>query len=135
MSSIHSTGGVAGAKAADFERAERVSKAAPVQTDRGQTNEEQSSLNAKQLKQAEQKGEHLSVGQEHLVKAIEKAIEAVKGHLTSLDFSIHDQTKEIMVKVKDKETGEIIREIPPEKTLDLLAKLQEMAGLFVDERR
>jgi len=29
----------------------------------------------------------------------------------------------------------VIREIPPEKSLDFLAKVQEMMGLFVDVRR
>jgi flagellar protein FlaG len=40
-----------------------------------------------------------------------------------------------MVKVMDKEDGKVIREIPPEKTLDLVAKLWELAGILVDERR
>jgi flagellar protein FlaG len=40
-----------------------------------------------------------------------------------------------MVKVINSDTNEIIREIPPEKTLDLVAKMWEMAGIIVDERR
>jgi flagellar protein FlaG len=33
----------------------------------------------------------------------------------------------------NRETGEVIREIPPEKFLDMVAKLQELAGILVDE--
>jgi flagellar protein FlaG len=42
-------------------------------------------------------------------------------------FSIHEGTGEIIVKLEDINTGEVIREIPPEKLLDLVAKMQEMA--------
>ncbi|MEG1888510.1 MAG: flagellar protein FlaG, partial [Lachnospiraceae bacterium] len=35
----------------------------------------------------------------------------------------------------DKETKKVIKEFPAEKTLDLIAKAWEIAGLLVDERR
>jgi flagellar protein FlaG len=91
--------------------------------------------NTQELKQAELQGEHLTISDAQLVKAIEHAIKAVQGKTTSLEFSIHQRTKLISVKVLDKDTGEIIREIPPEKSLDFVAKLWEMAGILVDERR
>ena len=40
-----------------------------------------------------------------------------------------------MVKVIDKDTDEIIREIPSEKVLDMVAKMWELNGLLVDEKR
>ena len=40
-----------------------------------------------------------------------------------------------MVKVIDAETNEVIREIPPEKILDLVATIWEMMGLIIDEKR
>ena len=39
-----------------------------------------------------------------------------------------------MVKVINEETGEIIREIPPEKILDMVAKMWELAGILVDRK-
>jgi flagellar protein FlaG len=87
------------------------------------------------LKKAELRGENYNISDEQLVKSIEKALRAVAGKTTSLHFSVHEKTKLIAVKVLDADTGEVIREIPPEKTLDFVAKLWEMAGLFVDERR
>lgn len=83
----------------------------------------------------ERQGGKVTIGEEALVKVIEKANKAIAGVSTSLEFSVHEKTNSIMVKVLDKETGEIIREIPPEKTLDLVAKLWELAGILVDERR
>lgn len=50
-----------------------------------------------------------------------------------LHFKIHEPTKEIIARIVNRETGEVIREIPPEKFLDMLARLQELAGVFVDE--
>nr|WP_275984078.1 flagellar protein FlaG [Paenibacillus hamazuiensis] len=88
-----------------------------------------------ELKSAEENGEHMSISEEQLVKAIERAVKAAQGHSLRLDISIHKQTEEVMVKVIDKDSGKVIREVPPEKKLDLLAKLWEMAGILVDERR
>jgi len=54
---------------------------------------------------------------------------------TGLSFKYHDETNRISITVRDTDTDEIIREIPPEKALDMLAKAWEMAGLLVDEKR
>lgn len=54
---------------------------------------------------------------------------------TQLSFKYHEDTNRISITVTDSDTDEVIREIPPEKALDMLAKAWEMAGLLVDERR
>ena len=56
-------------------------------------------------------------------------------HHTQLSFKYHEDTNRISITVTGSDTDEVIREIPPEKTLDMLAKAWEMAGLLVDERR
>jgi flagellar protein FlaG len=89
----------------------------------------------KDLKVALLQGRKISLGEEELIKVIEKANKAIQGITTTCEFRIHEATKQIMVKVMDKETGETIREIPPEKVLDIVAKLWEKAGIIVDERR
>ena len=58
------------------------------------------------------------------VRRANRALEAVD---IQAKFSIHEGTGEIVVKLEDINTGEVIREIPPEKLLDLVAKMQEMA--------
>ncbi|OCT13215.1 flagellar biosynthesis protein FlaG [Paenibacillus pectinilyticus] len=88
----------------------------------------------KDLKQAQAQGQNIPISEQQLVKAIERAIKAVEGTSTTLDFSIHQATKHIIVKVLDKDTGNVIREIPNEKSLDFLAKVWETAGAMVDER-
>ncbi len=54
---------------------------------------------------------------------------------TSAQFSYHEKTKRISVKIFDKDTNEVIREIPPEETLDMIAKMYELAGIMIDEKR
>lgn len=51
-----------------------------------------------------------------------------------LKFSVHEESKRIMVKVIDQETGDVLREIPPKKVLDLLSSFTEAAGIFIDRR-
>lgn len=77
----------------------------------------------------------LPVSEKVVIDAIERANKAINGPNTQFEFSIHKETKQIVVKVIDSDTNQVIREIPPEKTLDMVAKLWEMAGIVVDERR
>lgn len=69
------------------------------------------------------------------IEVLQKANKAIEDATCSFKFSIHEQTKQIMVKVINKETKEVIREFPPEKILDMIAKMWEVAGIMVDERR
>ncbi|NLL75893.1 MAG: flagellar protein FlaG [Clostridiales bacterium] len=50
-------------------------------------------------------------------------------------FGIHDETNRVMIKIVDRDTKEVIREFPPEETLDMIAKVWELAGIMVDEKR
>ena len=79
--------------------------------------------------------ELLPISEKIVIEAIEKANKAISGPNTRFEYSIHEQTKEIMLRVIDSDTNKIIREIPPEKILDMVAKLWELAGIIVDERR
>ncbi|MCR5691164.1 MAG: flagellar protein FlaG [Eubacterium sp.] len=54
---------------------------------------------------------------------------------TRCEYSYHKETNRVSIKVIDEETKKVIREIPPEKSLDMLQKMWEMAGILVDEKR
>lgn len=73
------------------------------------------------------------VNEEELIKSIESANKELVVYDRRFEFSIHEKTKEIMVKVIDVSTDEVIWEIPPEKILNLVAKIWEISGLIVDE--
>lgn len=72
--------------------------------------------------------------EEELIKSIESANKQFVVFDRRFEFSIHEKTKQIMVKIIDVTTDEIIREIPPEKILDLVAAIWEISGIIVDER-
>ena len=54
---------------------------------------------------------------------------------TGCQFSYHEPTKRVSIKIIDKETDEVIKEIPPEETLEMVEKMWELAGILVDEKR
>ena len=76
-----------------------------------------------------------SISEKMLTGIVKEANKALVAAQRELEFSVHEKTKDIIVRVIDAETKEVIREIPPEKILDLVANILEMAGLLVDERR
>ncbi|MHA6532723.1 flagellar protein FlaG [Paenibacillus sp. BAC0078] len=88
----------------------------------------------KDMSLKEIQGVNVSVAEEQLIRTIERAVKSLQGPQTTLQISIHEKTHDIMVKVLNKDTGELIREVPPEKTLDLVAKMMEIAGILVDEK-
>ena len=64
-----------------------------------------------------------------------KDIRKVLNNNTITEFGYNEPTNRITIKIKDKDTDEVIKEIPSEKALEMLAKAWELAGIIVDERR
>ena len=64
-----------------------------------------------------------------------KQINKILNHNTIAEFGYNEPTNRITIKIKDKDTDEVIREIPSEKALEMLAKAWELAGILVDEKR
>jgi flagellar protein FlaG len=54
---------------------------------------------------------------------------------TRCEYAYDEPTKRVSIKVYDKETDELIREVPPEKSLEMLQRMWELAGIIVDEKR
>jgi hypothetical protein len=67
---------------------------------------------------------------------IRKAVDEInkKAHNSEAVFGIHDATNRVTIKIVDKDTKKVLKEYPPEKTLDMIAKVWEMAGLLVDKK-
>ena len=68
---------------------------------------------------------------------IKKAVEQLNKNMSHSEaiFGIHEATNRVTIKIVDKDTKEVIKELPPEKTLDMIAKAWELAGILVDEKR
>lgn len=50
-------------------------------------------------------------------------------------FKLHEDSGRYQVLIVDRRNNEVIKEIPPEKLLALVARIQEMIGLLIDEKR
>ncbi|MBP5454255.1 MAG: flagellar protein FlaG [Lachnospiraceae bacterium] len=87
------------------------------------------------VEKAENKSE--SYDREPSQDQLRKAVEDLNKKMSNSEvaFGFHEGTNRVMIRIVDKETKEIIKELPPEKTLDLIAKAWELAGIMVDERR
>jgi flagellar protein FlaG len=72
---------------------------------------------------------------EDLQQGVERLNDTAQTFNTGLRFVIHEETERIMVQVIDRDEDKIIREIPPEKILNIVAQIQNILGLFVDTRR
>jgi len=84
--------------------------------------------------QAEQSTKDKSISKKELLDAVEESNRIIFGDTEKFEFKIHERTGRYLVKLVDNETDEVIREIPPEKILDLIANIWEMVGILVDER-
>ncbi|MCL2164266.1 MAG: flagellar protein FlaG [Oscillospiraceae bacterium] len=69
-----------------------------------------------------------------LREAIEKANRVLFPDGRKFEITIHEKTKEVLIKVIDTNTNETIKEIPPKKIVDLVVSLCEMAGIILDAK-
>lgn len=77
----------------------------------------------------------LDKGNAQLKKAVDDINKSALADQSEAVFGIHEKTNRVTIKIVDKKTKKVIKEFPPEKTLDMIAKVWEMAGLMVDEKR
>ena len=90
-------------------------------------NEGQQQASGSRKAQVQQKSEQLK-------KAIAEMNKRINNSNEEAVFGVHEDTNRIMIKIMDKDTKEVIKEFPPEKTLDMIARIWEMAGILVDEK-
>ncbi len=95
----------------------------------------QQQAGANQMQQLSARQAQQQQKSEQLKKAIAEMNRRINNSNEEAVFGVHEDTNRIMIKIMDKETKEVIKEFPPEKTLDMIARIWEMAGILVDEKR
>ncbi|WP_207670506.1 flagellar protein FlaG [Haloimpatiens lingqiaonensis] len=58
----------------------------------------------------------------------------IKNADTHLEYEKHEKLNEYVIRIVDNETKEVVKEIPPKKILDMVAKMCEMIGIIVDKK-
>ena len=71
--------------------------------------------------------------QEQTVQRIRKAIEEFQGRATDLEFRIDDQTDQVIVRVVNKASGKVIRQIPPEELIEMSKRLADLRGILFNQ--
>ena len=76
-------------------------------------------------------------GKEPAKSTIDSAVSSANNRMVSTrcEYSYDEATKRVSIKVFDKTSDKLIREVPPEESLEMLQKMWELAGLIVDEKR
>ena len=77
---------------------------------------------------------HEAMSNEFFDKFIQEANSKIFMTNREFSYSVHEATNRVVVKVLDKTTKEVIKEIPPEKNLDAVAKMMELVGIIIDEK-
>jgi flagellar protein FlaG len=70
---------------------------------------------------------------EDLSAAVKKINESMPASAQSLQFSIDEDSKDIVVKVIDLNTKEIVRQIPSKEALEIAKSLDKMRGLLLHQ--
>lgn len=76
----------------------------------------------------------IEISQDLMDKSVAQANESLKTLNRHIEREVHEVTHSVMYKLKDSISGEVIAEFPPKRIQDMVAKMWELAGLFVDEQ-
>lgn len=89
-------------------------------------------LDDKRLRQEEERAKkRLSDAEmQEVVNEVQDRLEMMGG--TNLQFAMDKVAEDIVVKVTDKQSGELIRQIPSEEVVMLRKKLEELTGLLFE---
>ncbi len=92
--------------------------------------------NASETDGQEDQNESLMEQQAQSQENIKKMVEEFNKKMGNSEaiFGIHEGTNRIMIKIVDNESKEVLKEFPPEKTLDMITMVWEMAGILIDEK-
>ncbi|MFC5448783.1 flagellar protein FlaG [Paenibacillus aestuarii] len=77
----------------------------------------------------------LTSAEQAILKAVERANKASAGELSHTEYRMHKNSNDIVVRLVDTATNNVIHEYPSEKILDMLDKFMEINGKVIDERR
>jgi len=74
------------------------------------------------------------IPKEKLKDAVQIANDFLKMVDVRFEYRVDEKTQKEVVEVFDQETGEKIKQFPPEEILNMLEKMYDMLGILVDDR-
>lgn len=67
--------------------------------------------------------------------AVNKINEQLKNLKTRCEYTYHEEVNRVSIKIIEEGTEKVIKEIPPESTIEMVKELWRQAGILIDERR
>jgi flagellar protein FlaG len=98
----------------------------------GGVRSEQSADSAQKLPVRQEEKEQ-ALPREEIEQVAEFLSESANLFNVGLKFNINEDTDRVIVSVVNKDTEEVIRQIPPEEVVDLAKRLNEMAGVLFNQ--
>lgn len=74
------------------------------------------------------------ISEKDVKKAVDKVNKLMEDTSTHLQYEVYGKFRDIMVSIVDNNTNKVIKEIPPKSIVDMVEKLCEMAGIFLDKK-
>lgn len=74
------------------------------------------------------------ISEKDIKKAIDKFNKLLEDSDTHVEYELYGKTKELTIKIINNKTKEIVKELPPKKLIDMINKLCELAGVFIDQK-
>ena len=96
---------------------------------------EQTNLHTREKSDAQLATDNLENLPDKKLKEIEKTLNNEAASLNfDLSFQVHKKSGKVLVKIIDKHSHKVIKEIPPESFLDFLSKFEETLGILFDKK-
>lgn len=94
----------------------------------------QRSANDAQIEDQNSPTPTLETLRENFRDAVQMANERLADRGASINISIDQSTNAVIVQVKDRDTGDTIRQIPPESALQVSRNIERLTGILVDRK-
>jgi len=89
---------------------------------------------AKENKASASQKDKQQMSTEEVKEVVESFQEMSETIQTKLSFSVDEENNEIVVKIFDKESEELIRQFPSDEMLSLQDKMSDLAGFLFDQK-
>ena len=89
---------------------------------------------SKEIKESTNKPGNQQMSTEEVKEVVESFQEMSETIQTKLSFSVDEENNEIVVKIFDKESEELIRQFPSDEMLSLQDKMSDLAGFLFDQQ-
>lgn len=89
--------------------------------------------NSQQVKETKEDTDQVKVTREDAENVAEVMNKVSELYNSQLNFEVFEGTDQLYVQIIDRNTKEVIKQIPPKEMLELSAKIKEMVGLILDK--